>query len=74
MDTSTISNKQKVRNVLFVLLGVLFLLLKHGYSGPGQEIVQSYSGNFSISFAVYFLISISSYKWLWYNDKHIRYN
>ncbi|MCU0413889.1 MAG: hypothetical protein MUE91_05735 [Ignavibacteriaceae bacterium] len=69
MDTSTISNKQKVRNVLFVLLGVLILLLKQSYSGPGQEIVQSYSGNFSISFAVYFLISISSYKWK--QNKHI---
>lgn len=63
MGTSTISNQQKVRNVLFVLLGVLLLLLKQIYNGPGLEIVKSYSGNLSISFAVYFLISVSSDHW-----------
>ncbi|MBK9096615.1 MAG: hypothetical protein IPM14_00565 [bacterium] len=63
MGTSTISNQQKVRNVLFVLLGVLLLLLKQIYNGPGLEIVKSYSGNLSISFAVYFLISFSSDYW-----------
>jgi hypothetical protein len=63
MSTSTISNKQKVRNVLFVLLGVLVLLLKHSYNGPCQEIVQSYSGNLSISFSTYFLICFSSDHW-----------
>ena len=63
MGTSTLSNQQKVRNVLFVLLGVLLLLLKQIYNGPGQEILQSYSGNLSISFAVYFLISFSSDYW-----------
>jgi len=55
--------KEKVRNVLFVLLGVLVLLLKHSYSGLGQEIVQSYSGNLSISFSTYFLICFSSDHW-----------
>jgi uncharacterized membrane protein len=63
MSTSTISNKQKVRNVLFVLLGVLVLLLKHSYNGPALEIVKSYSGNLSISFAVYFLLCFSSDHW-----------
>ena len=63
MSSLAISNKQKVRNVLFVLLGVLILLLKQIYNGPDQEIVQSYSGNLSISFAVYFLISFSSDYW-----------
>jgi hypothetical protein len=63
MGTSIISNKQKVRNVLFVLLGVLVLLLKHNYKGPGLEIVKSYSGNLSISFAVYFIICLSSDHW-----------
>ncbi len=55
--------KHKVRNVLFILLGVLVLLLKQIYNGPGLEIVKSYSGNLSISFAVYFLISFSSDHW-----------
>ena len=63
MSTSTISNKQKVRNVLFILLGVLVLLLKQCYNGPDQEIVKSYSGNLSISFAVYFIICFSSDHW-----------
>jgi len=63
MNTSTISNKQKARNVLFVLLGISVLLLKQVYNGPGLEIVKSYSGNLSISFAVYFLICFSSDHW-----------
>jgi len=56
-------SKEKVRNVLFVLLGVLVLLLKQSYNGPSQEIVKSYAGNLSISFAVYFLICFSSDNW-----------
>lgn len=63
MSTSTISNKQKVRNVLFILLGILVLLLKQIYNGPSLEIVKSYSGNLSISFSVYFLLSFSSDHW-----------
>ena len=63
MSTSTISNKQKARNVLFILLCVSVLLLKQIYNGPGLEIVKSYSGNLSISFAVYFLICFSSDHW-----------
>lgn len=63
MSTSTISNKQKARNVLFILLGISVLLLKQVYNGPGLEIVKSYSGNLSISFAVYFLICFSSNHW-----------
>jgi len=63
MSTSTISNKQKARNVLFILLGISVLLLKQVYNGPGLEIVKSYSGNLSISFAVYFLICFSSDHW-----------
>jgi hypothetical protein len=61
--TSTLSNKQKVSNVLFILFGVLVLLLKQNYRGPGLEIVKSYSGNLSISFAVYFLICFSYDYW-----------
>lgn len=55
--------KEKVRNVLFILLGVLVLLLKQSYNGPGLEMVKSYSGNLSISFAVYFLICFNSNHW-----------
>jgi len=57
------SEKEKVRNVLFILFGVLVLLLKQIYNGPALEIVKSYSGNLSISFAVYFLLCFSSDHW-----------
>lgn len=57
------SGKEKIRNVLFILLGALILVLKHNYNGPYSEIVKSYSGNLSVSFAVYFIISINSHQW-----------
>jgi glycopeptide antibiotics resistance protein len=63
MSTSLMSEKEKVRNVLFILFGVLVLLLKQIYNGPALEIVKSYSGNLSISFAVYFLLCFSSDHW-----------
>jgi hypothetical protein len=47
----------KVRNVMFVLLGVALLVSKRWYSGPLDEIVQAYLGNVSVSFAVYFLFA-----------------
>jgi len=50
----------KTRNVLFVLVGIAGLLLKRHYAGPFQELVYSYAGNFCVSFAVYFVIAISS--------------
>jgi hypothetical protein len=55
--------KRKVRSVLFILFGVLVLLLKQNYNGPVQEIVKNYLGIFSISFALYFLISFYSNHW-----------
>jgi hypothetical protein len=51
------------RSVLFVLLGVTILLLKGHYSGPLAEAVQSYAGNLSVSFAVYFIVEIAARKW-----------
>jgi hypothetical protein len=55
--------KEKLRNLLFILSGALVLMLKHNYSGPYTEIVKSYSGNISVSFAVYFIICFSSDSW-----------
>ncbi len=57
------SGKEKVRNVLFILLGALVLMLKHNYNGPNLEIVKSYSGNISVSFAIYFIVGFSSKNW-----------
>lgn len=46
---------RRAQDVLFVLLGVAGLVLKGQYSGPADELVQSYGGNVAASFAVYFL-------------------
>ncbi|HOX87803.1 MAG TPA: hypothetical protein PLY04_17610 [bacterium] len=48
---------EKTRNVFFVFLGVIGLLLKRHYGGPCQEIIFSYGGNISASFATYFVVS-----------------
>jgi len=45
----------RVRNTIFVLLGVTGLVLKRQYSGPFTDVVLSYGGNLCASFAVYFL-------------------
>jgi hypothetical protein len=46
---------RRAQDVLFVLLGVSGLVFKGQYSGPADELVQSYGGNIAASFAVYFL-------------------
>lgn len=53
----------KARNVLLVLLGVAALLMKRHYSGPFVDIAHNYGGNASASFAVYFLIRITTSGW-----------
>ena len=47
----------KVRNLIFILVGVAFFLLKRRYEGPLDTIVHSYLGNLSVSFAVYFVFA-----------------
>ena len=53
----------KARNVSFVLLGVAALVLKRHYSGPFVEIIHSYTGNVSASFAVYFVVRLLTSGW-----------
>src|SRR5512147_1725080 len=53
----------KARNVFFVLLGVAALVLKGHYFGPFVEIIHSYGGNISASFAVYFVVGILTSGW-----------
>ena len=53
----------KARNVSFVLLGVAALVLKRHYSGPYVEIIHSYSGNVSASFAIYFVVRLLTAGW-----------
>lgn len=55
--------RSKVRNVILVLFGVAALVLKRYYSGPFVEIIHSYGGNVSASFAVYFMSRISTSGW-----------
>ena len=45
----------RLRNLAFILLGVLVLLFKSSYTGPYAELVNNYGSNFSVSFAVYFI-------------------
>jgi hypothetical protein len=54
---------EKIRNIIFILLGVLMLLIKPHYNGPFTDIVKSYLDNFSISFAVYFIVQFNDYLW-----------
>lgn len=53
----------KARNVFFALLGVAALVLKRHYSGSFEEIIYSYGGNVSASFAVYFVVRILTSGW-----------
>jgi hypothetical protein len=46
-----------VRNLVFILVGMAFFLLKRRYEGPLDTIVHSYLGNLSVSFAVYFVFA-----------------
>lgn len=49
---------EKARNVLFVLLGVVALVLKSSFVEPSAGIVHRWGGNLAVSFACYFLASI----------------
>ena len=49
-----------IRNIAFVLFGVFGLILASKYVGRYYELVHSYAGNITASFAVYFVVSIGS--------------
>ncbi len=48
------------RRVALVLLAVGALVLEHSYGGPRAELVHSYAGNLTASFASYFLGAIAA--------------
>lgn len=48
---------RKAQTVCFALAGVAGLLLRGRYNGPLRDAVHSYAGNFSVSFAVYFILT-----------------
>ena len=49
-----------IRNIVFVLLGVIGLIFTSKYEGSYYELIHSYAGNVTASFAVYFIVSIGS--------------
>jgi len=49
----------RTRNLLMILLGVSGLLLKRWFSGSFSELAYSYLGNFAVSYAVYFLVTLA---------------
>lgn len=48
-------SRSVARNLLFVFLAIALFLLKGRYSGPFQELIYSYAGNVTVSFALYFV-------------------
>ena len=51
-----------IRNTIFVLLGTAGLVLKSWFSGCLPDFVLNYAGNLCVSFAVYFIVRLSSAK------------
>ena len=43
------------RNMLIVAIAVVLFLMKRQYAGPFQELIYSYGGNVTVSFALYFV-------------------
>ena len=52
------NSPKRIRNLVFILFGVLVLVFKRYYSGPFEELVNAYGSNISVSFAIYFIILI----------------
>jgi hypothetical protein len=50
-------NRARARSVVFILLGIGGLLLVFQYSGPSFNLVHSYGGNLTASFAFYFIVT-----------------
>ena len=51
-----------IRNTIFVLLGAAGLVLKSWFSDYLPDFVLNYAGNLCVSFAVYFIVKLSSAK------------
>ncbi len=51
----TFEFRSVTRNLFFVAVAIVLFLMKRQYTGPFQDLVQSYSGNLTVSFALYFV-------------------
>ena len=49
-----LSPAMRTRNTVLALAGAAVLVLKSRYSGPFDQVVRSYAGNFAVSFALLF--------------------
>lgn len=49
-------SRSELRNVLFILPAIALFLSKREYTGPFQELIHSYGGNVTVSFALYFVV------------------
>ena len=49
-------SRSELRNVLVTLPAIALFLLKRHYTGPFQELIHSYAGNVTVSFALYFVV------------------
>ena len=54
------STRLRARNILMVLAGVAGLLMKGWFAESLGDLAHSYLGNLSVSFAVYFLVSLAA--------------
>jgi len=52
------NTSHRIRNLMFILLGVFVLLFKRSYAGPCAELIYRHGSNFSVSFAVYFIAQL----------------
>ena len=52
----------RARNIGLAVLGAAVLVLKSSYSGPFEQIVHSYAGNFAVTFALYFAAVSSTHR------------
>lgn len=60
---SQMAKTSKAWYIIFVLLGVVALVLKRHYACLYGDVVYCYGGNVSASFAVYFMVRISTLGW-----------
>jgi hypothetical protein len=55
-ENNILEFRSVARNLLFVAVAIVLFLMKKQYAGPAQELVQSYAGNVTVSFALYFVV------------------
>ena len=52
----------RARNIGLAVLGAAVLVFRDSYSGPFEQVIHSYAGNFAVSFALYFAAVSATYR------------